>query len=162
MARKTLTFALLALMTLTVHAQHFDWVKSYWEIATNSGQTDGNKIIGTDADSDGNVYVIGEFTLGAQINGVDLLPMTPYGPSNRTVNVVIAKLSPTGELLWHKAIHSNNGLHTRPIGIKCVGDTSIACMADVDLPGGNHYAYFLDTLLPNWESGSFLMDIDSR
>jgi len=167
--RKTFTtialFAVLGTLAvsypLTAHAQHFDWVKSYWGIATNSGQADGNKIIGTDADSDGNVYVIGEFTLGAQINGVDLLPMTPYGPSNRTVNVVIAKLSPTGELLWHKAIHSNNGLHTRPIGIKCVGDTSIACMADVDLPGGNHYAYFLDTLLPNWESGSFLMDIDS-
>ena len=29
MARKTLTFALLALLAITAHAQHFDWVKSY-------------------------------------------------------------------------------------------------------------------------------------
>ena len=29
MTRKTLTFALLALLAVTAHAQHFDWVKSY-------------------------------------------------------------------------------------------------------------------------------------
>ena len=88
MARKTLTFALLALMTITTHAQHFDWVKSYIGESDNDGLTDLNTIVGSAVDKEGNLYILGEFTKGAQIDGTDLLPFTPYGPYNKTVNVV--------------------------------------------------------------------------
>ncbi|MBR3412147.1 MAG: hypothetical protein IKG81_05615 [Bacteroidales bacterium] len=159
--KRIILLAVFVVLSLTAHAQRFDWVKSYWGIATNSGQTDGNKIIDTDADSDGNVYVIGEFTSGAQINGVDLLPMNPYGIQNKTINVVIAKLSPEGDLLWHKAIHSNGGCNTRAIGIQCVGDSSLVCMAQCNLPTADNYTFFLDTLLTDWESASYLMETDS-
>ncbi len=158
--KKYILLLFLLAASLPAFSQHFDWVKSYLGTATNSG-SNGNKIIGTDVDSDGNVYVIGEFTSGAQINGIDLLPMNPYGIQNKTINVVIAKLSPDGELLWHKAIHSNGGFNTRAIGIQCVGDSSIICMANCSLPTADNYTFFLDTLLTDWESASYLMETDS-
>ena len=56
MARKTLTFALLALMASTAHAQRFDWVKTY------SGQEPTGKswnfIVSSVTDSHGNTETI--------------------------------------------------------------------------------------------------------
>lgn len=56
MTRKTLTFALLALLAITAHAQHFDWVKSY------SGQEPTGKfwnyIVSSVTDSHGNTETI--------------------------------------------------------------------------------------------------------
>jgi len=161
MARKTLTFALLALMAITAHAQHFDWVKSYIGESDNNGLTDLNTIVGSAVDKEGNLYILGEFTKGAQIDGTDLLPFTPYGPYNKTVNVVIAKLSPQGHLLWHKAIHSNYQSNAHGIGIQLVGDTSIVCMAVFPRPTeqSQHYTFFLDSLF--LETNNFIFSTDS-
>ena len=56
MTRKALTFALLALLAITAHAQHFDWVKSY------SGQEPTGKfwnyIVSSVTDSHGNTETI--------------------------------------------------------------------------------------------------------
>jgi len=51
MARKALTLALLALMAVTAHAQHFDWVKSY--TGTDRQNKIDNYIVGSVTDSDG-------------------------------------------------------------------------------------------------------------
>ena len=77
--KQILSFLLLlaaTMFTTALHAQgHFDWVKSY----EGSNTSYDNTIVGKDVDSEGNIYIIGHFTPGAQINGVGLLPMTPYG-----------------------------------------------------------------------------------
>ena len=56
--KKTLLLAMLTLVALTTHAQHFDWVKSY------SGQEPTGKfwnyIVSSVTDSHGNLYVAGQ------------------------------------------------------------------------------------------------------
>ena len=161
MTRKTLTFALLALLAITAHAQHFDWVKSYIGESDNNGLTDLNTIIGSAVDNEGNLYILGEFTKGAQIDSTDLLPFSPYGKDNKTKSVVIAKLSPAGQLMWHKPIHTNYGSPTNGIGIQLVGDTSIVCMVMLSRPGvrNQNYTFFLDTLF--LETNNFAFPTDS-
>ena len=161
MTRKTLTFVLLALIAITAHAQHFDWVKSYIGESDNNGLTDLNTIIGSAVDNEGNLYILGEFTKGAQIDNTDLLPFSPYGTDNKTKSVVIAKLSPAGQLMWHKPIHTNYGSPTNGIGIQLVGDTSIVCMVMLSRPGVRYrnYTYFLDTLF--LETNDFAFPTDS-
>ena len=150
--KRILSLLLLLAATMfstALHAQgHFDWVKSYNGVPDHNHRTDINTIVGSVADSDGNLYILGEFTPGAQIDGTDLLPFAPYGSDCRTQGVVIAKLSPDGQLLWHKSIHTNYGASSVGVGIQIVGDTSIVCMARINWPGDrpDNYTYFLDTL----------------
>ena len=59
MKKMTLLLAFLALTTLTAHAQHFDWVKTYMGRDINSRRT--NEIIGSVVDSAGNLYILGHF-----------------------------------------------------------------------------------------------------
>ena len=137
------------MFTTALYAQgHFDWVKSYNGVPDHNHRTDINTIVGSVTDSDGNLYILGEFTPGAQIDGTDLLPFAPYGIDHNIQSVVIAKLSPDGQLLWHKSIHTNYGASSVGVGIQIVGDTSIVCMARINWPGDrpDNYTYFLDTL----------------
>ena len=147
--KATRLLALLTLLVLTpmLHAQgHFDWVKNYQGAGLEGGGS-SEEIIDHDIDSQGNVYIIGHFSPGANIDGISLLPMTPYGPQTRTKSVVIAKFSPAGDLLWHKAVHANYRNPSRAIGIKCMGDTSIVCLFDFVMPSAfDAYIYFLDSL----------------
>ena len=114
-----------------------------------------------DHDSRGNIYILGEFGVGATINGTSLLPMAPYGPNNKTVNTLIAKMSPSGELLWSKALHSNNGQHNHCRDMHIIGDTSLVCVVDVCLPAsGTNYLYYLDTLLLQ-DDNNYLVPMDS-
>ena len=142
MARKTLTFALLALTTFTVRAQHFDWAKGY------SSTGDGGYIKGTVTDSVGNLYILGAFS--GQASWGDTTPlMVNYdlGP----IGTVIAKISPDGEMLWRKALHTGNYAYNIPYDIKPLGDTAFACMVNVELSTPyNYYCYYLDTMLHGW------------
>ena len=150
------------MFTTALHAQgHFDWVKNYNGVPDYNHRTDINAIVGSVADSDGNLYILGEFTPGAQIDGTDLLPFAPYGIDCNTESVVIAKLSPDGQLLWHKSIHTNYGSTTHGRGIQIVGDTSIVCMVMLSRAGARprNYAYFLDTLF--YETNDFAFPTDS-
>ncbi len=144
MTRKTLTFALLALMAITAHAQHFDWAKGY------GSSQEGCLIKGTVTDSDGNLYILGQFTKDATWDGHRILPITPYGPGQNTTNTLIAKISPSGGMLWEKVIHSNNSSNNLPYDIKKVSDTAFAVLVEMTLPTSDQYTYFLDTLLPSW------------
>lgn len=156
MARKTLTFALFALMTLTAHAQRFDWVKTYMGQDINQIMT--NEIIGSVVDTADNLYILGHFGPGAAISGEDLLP---FSGTNR--GVLIAKFSPQGDLLWKKVIHSridNSFAHD----IRMMGDSAFMVMASFTLPHWNsssdfNQLYYLDTLLT--EDNGFLVNTDS-
>ena len=145
--RMTFVLFLLALGT-TATAQHFEWAKGY-----GSSANDMCGIVGTVADPEGNLYILGDFHPDAEWDGVPLLPMTPYGPNHDTRSVVVAKISPSGEMLWKKVIHGNNGNDALANDIRMLGDTAIAFMARYTLPSQlqRMYLYYLDTLYTNEE-----------
>ena len=127
----------------TASAQHFEWAKGY-----GSAANDGNSIVGTVADSEGNLYILGDFHPDAEWGDEALLPpaMTPYGPYRDTRSVVVAKISPSGEMLWKKVIHGSDDALANDI--RMLGDTAIAFMARYTLPSQMQrmYLYYLDTL----------------
>ena len=138
---KKLILGMAALLAIaTAQGQRFEWTKGY-------GSREGAVIKGSVADSEGNLYILGEFRGGDTWDGQPLLPITPAGPYHDTKNVLIAKISPSGEMLWKKVIHANNGQPSLGWDIKKVGDTAFACLVETSLPGWNNYCYYLDTLL---------------
>ena len=151
MRKATRTLACLCLLfnfqfsifNSTASAQHFEWAKGY-----GSAANDGNNIVGTVADSEGNLYILGDFHPDAEWGDEALLPpaMTPYGPYRDTRSVVVAKISPSGEMLWKKVIHGSDDALANDI--RMLGDTAIAFMARYTLPSQMQrmYLYYLDTL----------------
>ena len=140
-----LLLSILLAASLPAFSQHFDWVKSY------SGQERPgefwNYIVGSVTDSHGNLYVAGQFANGATIDGQDLLPITP---SINLLNSCIMKISPEGEILWKKILHSNMGGGTQIYELQLVGDTALFASVYFGLPlRNNEYLYFYDTLITN-------------
>ena len=136
-------FLIFSLFTSPLQAQHFEWAKGF-----ASGQ-EGNRIVGQVTDSEGNLYILGTFrNTAAWDGGSHLLPIAPYGPHFDVTNVLIAKITPDGEMAWKKVIHANNGSPSLALDIKPVGDTAFACLVSFELPyEGSNYCYYLDTLL---------------
>lgn len=135
---------LLTLACLTgAQAQRFEWAKGY------ASARQGTEIKGQVADREGNLYILGTFRNDSRWDGEPLLPMTPYGYFHDNNNVLIAKISPTGQMLWKKVIHVNNGQSALAHDIKPVGDTAFACLVEAMLPAPTsyEYCYYLDTLL---------------
>ncbi len=156
-----LNFQFLILNSL--RAQGFDWVKTYTGEEVTSGVTT-NQLIGSCVDSAGNLYILGEFSPQAQLCGTNLLPFEVIETSRpRWQGVVIAKLSPSGELLWHKAIYNGKqGCYAH--ALRMVGDSSIMAMVRFFLPyssSASNYRnlYYLDTLLTG--NDDYLMSTDS-
>ena len=142
--KKTLFAMLLTLACLCgTQGQRFEWAKGY------ASAQQGTEIKGQVADREGNLYILGTFRNDARWDGEPLLPMTPYGRNHDNTNVLIAKISPTGEMVWKKVIHSNDGLNSYAYDIKPVGDTAFACLVQLTPPvqNGGNYLYYLDTLL---------------
>lgn len=157
MARKTLTFALLALMTLTVHAQEqgFRWGK--W----SAGHTiDGgimDKVVDSYVDSIGNTYIFGRFGMAARLgaNGPRICPMDTcavemgYTISN-TFGVFLAKIDSSGNILWCKSTRgANQNTKVIPWNNMVVKDNKITIAFDYNWaygPGRNWF-YFFDTLI---------------
>ena len=131
--------ALAVVPLFSVHAQHFDWAKGF-----------NGLVVGSVADADGNLYILSRFGINSTWDGERILPMAPYGYKPDNINTLIAKISPSGEMLWKKVIHANNGSDVIPYDIKPMGDTAFACLVNVPLPTVGNYCYFLDTLLPTW------------
>ena len=125
---------------------HFEWVKGY-----GTSENGACHITGSVTDSVGNLYILGQFRndseWGTGWSAERLLPMAPYGPHPYNGNVIIAKISPEGEIVWKKIIHSNNGSGHRPYDIKKVGDTAFACLVEIMVPTEDNYTYYLDTLI---------------
>ena len=151
----------------SLRAQGFEWVRTYTGSDISSGDAT-NKIIGSCVDSAGNLYILGQFSPYAQLCGERLLPSDVIEPSSpRWQGIVIAKLSPAGELLWHKAIYNGKrGCYAH--ALRMVGDSCIMAMVRFYLPFDNGYSggynvsmklYYLDTLLTG--NDDYLMPSDS-
>ncbi len=157
--------SLLFLLATSLHAfsQHFDWVKTYTGEDVSTGSA-SNEIIGSCVDSAGNLYILGEFSPQAQLCGTNLLPFEVIETSRpRWQGVVIAKISPSGELLWHKAIY-NGKYGCYAYALRMIGDSNIMAMVALRLPynyGGNLYLnlHYLDTLLAG--NDDYLIPTDS-
>lgn len=149
MKKGTLFLALLALTAFTVRAQHFDWAQGY------SSFQDGCCILGTVTDDEGNLYILGTFSGQASWGNT---PLMPVAHDLGSIGTVIAKISPDGEMLWKKAIHTGNYANDIPYDIKKVGDSALACLVNVELPTFNYYCYYLDTLLLGWSDYPFHLD----
>jgi hypothetical protein len=143
----------------TVPGGRFDWVR-YYSGRDYSSTGISNKCAGIVHDSAGNTYYLGEFGVGAGIDSTSFLPFTPTGYGTNSNGTVIAKFSPSGDILWHKAIYSNYGIHTNACQIQMLGDTAIACLVQLSQPNGwGRYTYFLDTLLTEYDD--FFVDNDT-
>ena len=156
---KRIILLLTVAFSLTAQGQRFDWVVTF----TGSGAT--NRIVGSCVDSEGNYYFIGECSPRTQLCGVRILPDSVITTPLRSA-VVIAKISPQGTLLWHKAIYnSETGAYTR--GLRQMGDTSFIVQSYFGLPyevfayNQRYYRdlYYLDTLLPG--NNHYPMPLDS-
>ena len=147
----------------SLRAQGFDWVRTYTGQEVGNTDDPTNRIIGSCVDSVGNLYILGEFSPQAQLCGESLLPFDIITtPIQRAV--VIAKLSPSGELLWHKAIY-NGTTSCYAYALRMVGDSGIMAMVQLELPyDADSYSeyknlYYLDTLLTG--NDDYLMSTDS-
>ena len=159
--KKLLFFSILALLSLTLHAQHFDWVRGWSGYGGSSdSEVPGNVIKGSVVDSEGNIYVVGEYFPGTKVFGVDPVPLDiATATTNRSI--VVAKLDKEGELVWYKGIYNslaNGGMGNQYVrDIRLVGDTAVMIMANILMPGNNpgdnisgNILYYLDTLLIDW------------
>ena len=162
MARKTLTFALFALMAITAHAQHFDWAKSFY----GYGDEYRNFPCGLVADSEGNTYRLMQVGRGGWLDTID-----PFdGITNHNYSLLLVKMSPDGQHLWHRIVNpwefgGDSGVKVHDL--RMLGDTALMMMIDIPLPyTDNGYStpivftklYYLDTLLTTSET---LMPTDS-
>ena len=153
--KKVIFFAILILNSQfsilnSLNAQGFEWVRTYTGADISSGVA-ANKLVGSCVDSAGNLYILGEFSPQAQLCGERLLPLEVITTPNNSA-VLIAKLSPSGELLWHKAIY-NGKVSDYAYALRMMGDSCIMAMVMLytpyDVGGYNEYRnlYYLDTLL---------------
>ena len=153
-----LLMPLLAVVPLRAQSPsgHFEWVRTYTGIQISSAYG-YNEIVGSAVDSLGNLYIAGHFTyegiLDANAN-TDLYPDTLFATRYR--NIVIAKFSPSGEMLWHKVIIDQSpggqGRECLVRDMKMVGDSSIMVAVDFTVPmHGPHVVtrrvYYFDTLI---------------
>ena len=143
----------------SLRAQGFEWVKTYTGEEVSGSDDPTNRVIGSCVDSAGNLYILGEFSPQAQLCGERLLPMDVITTPIKSA-VVIAKLSPSGDLLWHKAIY-NGKESCYAYALRMVGDSSVMIMATLYLPRTNlnRNLYYLDTLLTG--NDDYLMPTDS-
>ena len=160
--KKYILLSILLVASLASHAQGFEWVSTYTGPEIRNSDDPTNRIIGSCVDSSGNTYILGEFSPQAQLCGESLLPFDIITtPIQRAV--VIAKLSQSGELLWHKAIY-NGKVSCYAYALRMVGDSSIMAMVHFDNPYFWSYSesqdlYYLDTLITG--NSDYLMPRDS-
>ena len=135
-------------------AQYFDWVKTYQSTySSGSSPDDDNMIRSMGTDSQGNVYFIGTCVRGAAINGEELLAAVNHAEySHNNVSCCIVKMSPSGEMLWHKAISDWYDRGCSGV-MQMVGDSVMACYVSAPRPWDtNHPVLWLDSIVqyPDW------------
>ena len=144
--------ALMALFPFFLHAQgHFDWVRSYLGPDYDDG-IPANEVLGSVMDSKGYVYILGQFLGSARWDDdTGILPFSAH----RNRSAVIAKFSPTGEMLWHKELYSSyTDINTYTI--RMLGDTALMLYSMFMFPFDHGYSeknelYYFDTLLTTSE-----------
>lgn len=153
--KRVILLAAFVVLSLAAHAQRFDWVKTYTGPDLNGSET--NNIVGSFVDAEGNFYFLGEFSPSASLCGVRLLPQEVV--SEQYKSVVVAKLSPSGQLMWHKAIYGPQSSYAYSL---CpMGDTAFMVMVGFKMSHNfNSFLYYLDTLLTSSNVG-YLQSCDS-
>ena len=151
--KKPILLAMLVVAALAAQGQRFDWVRTYTGQDVSSGYVT-NRIVGSCVDREGNYYFLGQFSPRATLCGVPLLPDSVIRTPLRSATVV-AKLSPQGTLLWHKAIYGTlTGAY--PCALRQLGDTAFMIQAytslpyDFGSPNARNNLYYLDTLLTGY------------
>lgn len=149
--KKVILVAILTIISLTAHAQHFDWVRTYTGPEFSNGYA-ANEIYGSVMDIGGNVYILGHFIGGA--NWDDNSDIIPLSSVHRNRSAVVAKFSPDGEIVWHKEFYSSY-TDFNVFTIRMVGDTALMLYAEFRFPFNSgtskNEVYYLDTLLTNSE-----------
>ncbi len=133
----------LFVVSISLQAQQFEWAKSYSGYDGMNNTDLYNRIYNSAFDSQGNIYIVGTMGENAIIDTTHL----SEGFLENKAAIILAKLDPQGNLLWQKSI-KNTGTSQNPCWLQIVGDTSIALMAKMYVPGSNiDYLWYLDTLI---------------
>ena len=142
--KRLFIFALFVFSIFVATAQRFEWAKGY-TVESNRYRS----IVGGVTDSLGNLYILGNCDATSVWDGnEDIIPSIHKSTKNLLNDILIAKISPEGEMVWKKVIFGNNSNSCLPYDIKKIGDTAFACLVNVGLPSGiTNYCYYLDTFM---------------
>ena len=148
MIKRFFAIAIVMFLTLAVQAQRFDWVRSYSGPEYSDGAA-ANEIFGSVMDREGNIYILGQFIGDAQWD--DDTSILPFS-ARRNRSAVIAKLSPEGEMVWHKELYATY-MDVDVYNIRMLGDTALMLYALFMFPFDHGFysekneLYYFDTLL---------------
>ncbi len=122
----------------TAQAQRFEWAKGY------DSSYDNAYIKGSVTDSHGNLYILGQFHYDSDWEG-GVNPLCGQLTTTNTM-VIVAKISPEGELVWKK-MFGNTGNNTTAQDIRLLGDTGFAVMF-IDNPCSptSDYRFWIDSV----------------
>ena len=135
--------ALFIVFAFSAQAQRFEWATGYTVEEHND-----RSIVGGITDSLGNLYILGNCDASSVWDGTEyVLPSINKSTKNMPTDVLIAKISTEGEMVWKKVVFSNNESRNLGNDIKIMGDTAFACMIDFTPPTMHNYTYYLDTFL---------------
>ncbi|MBP3739750.1 MAG: T9SS type A sorting domain-containing protein [Bacteroidales bacterium] len=142
--KRFLIIAMSFALAQSAAAQRFEWAKGYTVESNNY-----RSIVGGVTDSLGNLYILGNCDATSVWDGTeDIIPSIHKSTKNLLNDILIAKISPEGEMVWKKVIFGNNGNSCIAHDIKKIGDTAFACLVEIGLPEGlTDYCYYLDTFM---------------
>ena len=134
--KHALLLTLCVAFSISVHAQRFEWattIDGYDVISTNVG----NEIVGSMTDRDGNLYICSRYGYSASLCNVSL------PDASSLYNMLVAKISPSGELVWHKEVYGFQYVGIN--GMEPLGDTAMMVCFSVTEPGYNEWLEIFGT-----------------
>lgn len=146
-SKRIVLLVALTFAALTANAQRFEWARTIDGYDQSSSNV-ANKITGSMTDSNGNLYLCAQYGWGASLCGVNL----PDGGENG--NMVVAKISSEGEMVWHKEIYGYRTTGGTAVGLLPMGDTAMMVCYRLIAPG---YQEWLDVFGTRygWQSNDF-------
>lgn len=146
-SRRIILLAAFVVLTFAAHAQRFEWAKTI-DGYDQSSSNIANKIVGSMTDSDGNLYICAQYGWGASLCGVNLPDRGENG------NMVVAKISPEGEMVWHKEIYGYRTTGGTAVGLLPMGDTAMMVCYRLIAPGYQEWIDVFGTRY-GWQSNDF-------
>ena len=146
-SKRIILWVALVTLSFTVNAQRFEWARTIDGYDQSSSNV-ANKIVGSMTDSDGNLYICAQYGWGASLCGVNLPDRGENG------NMVVAKISPEGEMVWHKEIYGYRTTGGTAVGLLPMGDTAMMVCYRLIAPG---YQEWLDVFGTRygWQNNDF-------
>ncbi|MBQ9658536.1 MAG: T9SS type A sorting domain-containing protein [Clostridia bacterium] len=159
----SVAYTLATLVCTTINAQQFEWVKGFSGSEYDATYRTSNKVNACELDSKGNLYVLGTFGRGAELDGQLLFDEDAIGIEYCSGDpaLFVAKLSNDGRLLWKKVIHRSQYVGPVPEDLHIIGDSVVMFNFSLFLDqkkcsnNGTAFLYFLDTLLYLTDSFSY-------